>query len=491
MLNRMGWLSLATKNNHLTDLTVKTFEEVVDDCWKFITQSERISNTPSDDILQERCRLIDNFVTTVNSAIDGYMLNGVLETRKLKQSLIDTITGYSLLQAAIDDDSIIEIVGNNYRSIFVNRGGIAVPYVDPVTGEPIRFPSNNALLVVINRLLSYAHLQIDAGLHRTIGISTTPEKYRVSAIGAGAIVTNSTIVGESCSFLIRKHPTTAISPEQLIQWHSISKEAYQFLKIVAEYGGSVVIAGDTGTGKSTYLQCLCDSIPAEERTFVFEPASELKCCHYDNEGNLTNNVVQMQYNVDLQGTHATEATLSNLINVALTMSASTFVFGEIKYNDEIAVMLKGIESVSTFHCTTHASSPASVVSKFANARISSGGVSYSEAVASICDKIDVIILPVIEKVSNNNNRRKRIYSIYEVEGADFVDGRISPVFRELYRFIDDPTDEVYGGKLYQVNSISENLFHKLTYRGMPEKTKRLLNRKLDPNNPIAGTYGEG
>lgn len=64
--------------------------------------------------------------------------------------------------------------------------------------------------------------------------------------------------------------------ERLIQMDSITKEAAVFLDKLVKAGYTMLIGGGTGSGKTTFLNALSASIPADERLITIEDNAELQ-----------------------------------------------------------------------------------------------------------------------------------------------------------------------------------------------------------------------
>ena len=74
-------------------------------------------------------------------------------------------------------------------------------------------------------------------------------------------------------------PTTPITWEQIIEWGSISREAYEFLQSAIRARVNIVVAGGPGSGKTTVANRLAELIPPDERVIVVEAIYEMQVRH--------------------------------------------------------------------------------------------------------------------------------------------------------------------------------------------------------------------
>jgi Flp pilus assembly CpaF family ATPase len=64
--------------------------------------------------------------------------------------------------------------------------------------------------------------------------------------------------------------------DQLIRSGSISPEGGEILKIIGRVRCNVLISGGTGSGKTTFLNCMTNYIDTDERVITCEDAAELQ-----------------------------------------------------------------------------------------------------------------------------------------------------------------------------------------------------------------------
>jgi pilus assembly protein CpaF len=74
---------------------------------------------------------------------------------------------------------------------------------------------------------------------------------------------------------IRKFTSRNFSINDLITRQMVTAGQAERLTVAVRQGNNILIAGGTGTGKTTLLNVLADSIPEEERILIIEDTAEL------------------------------------------------------------------------------------------------------------------------------------------------------------------------------------------------------------------------
>ena len=98
-------------------------------------------------------QLIVNYVKMNPKSVDGYVdENGELQQAELLDRLRIDIVDAGVLRLALEDDTVQEIQINDFKTIYVVRGGRSELFVDD-NGKPYQFVSDEELHSVINRLI--------------------------------------------------------------------------------------------------------------------------------------------------------------------------------------------------------------------------------------------------------------------------------------------------------------------------------------------------
>src|SRR5437763_1957692 len=149
-------------------------------------------------------------------------------------------------------------------------------------------------------------------------------------------------------------PKKVLTNDELLQNETLTKAIMEFLNACVAARLNIVISGGTGSGKTTFLNCLSRFIPAYERLVTIEDTAELQI--------QLENVVRMETrpaNIESKGA----ITQRQLLMTALRMRADRILLGEARGGealDMLQAMATGAEGSMT---TVHANSPADAFSR--------------------------------------------------------------------------------------------------------------------------------
>jgi pilus assembly protein CpaF len=144
---------------------------------------------------------------------------------------------------------------------------------------------------------------------------------------------------------IRKFTSRNFGIEDLMRREMLTAEQAEILATAVRRGDNILIAGGTGTGKTTLLNVLADFIPDEERILIIEDTAEL---HIRKP-----HVVSAEAQLD---THKTSITFDDLLRSVLRHRPDRILVGEVR-GAEARTLL---DAMNTGHrgtlATIHASS---------------------------------------------------------------------------------------------------------------------------------------
>ncbi|MCD8212655.1 MAG: Flp pilus assembly complex ATPase component TadA [Campylobacter sp.] len=123
------------------------------------------------------------------------------------------------------------------------------------------------------------------------------------------------------SITIRKPSKAQYDIEDYIKNGSIDAEFAQMLKSAIQNGKNIIICGETGSGKTTFMKTLIDFIPLDERIVTIEDVEEIKFYKHKN-------FVQLFYPSEAKSSDAVNAT--SLLKSCLRMKPSRILLAEVR-----------------------------------------------------------------------------------------------------------------------------------------------------------------
>lgn len=140
---------------------------------------------------------------------------------------------------------------------------------------------------------------------------------------------------------IRKFRERPFTPGELVDNRTISIEAMALLSLLMQGDNSILIAGNTASGKTTTLNALFSFVPANERVLITEETPEINIPH--------------EHQVRLVANSNMGISLKDLVYDSLRMRPDRMIVGEVRNKEETAalfdVLLAGQArgAYATFH----------------------------------------------------------------------------------------------------------------------------------------------
>src|SRR3990170_2006252 len=262
----------------------------------------------------------------------------MVERNRLVEEILDEVFGLGPLEPLLKDPTISDILVNTHKSVYMGRQGKLIE-----TG--IRFQSDRHLRHIIEKIVSSVGRRIDESV--PLVDARLPDGSRVNAI-----IPPLAVDGPSLS--IRRFGRKVITNEEMLRNQTLSPAILEFLGACVEARFNIVISGGTGSGKTTFLNCLSRFIPEHERIVTIEDTAELQIQLED--------VVRMETRPpNIEGKGA--ITQRQLLMTALRLRCDRILLGEVRGGealDMLQAMGTGVEGSMT---TVHANSPADAFSR--------------------------------------------------------------------------------------------------------------------------------
>ncbi len=335
----------------------------------------------------------------------------IRERQELRTKLYDAIRKLDVLQELVDDPGITEIMINGKDDVFIEQNG-------QLMRSTTRFESKEKLEDLIQKIVASCNRVVNES--SPIVDARLQNGSRVNVVLA-PIALNGPIV------TIRRFPEHPITMEKLIEIGSVPEAIREYLSVLVRAGYNIFISGGTGSGKTTFLNALSDSIPQTERIITIEDNAELQIRHIPN-------IVRMEArNANVEGCQP--ITIRDLIKSSLRMRPDRIIVGEVRGSEAIDM----IQAMNTGHdgsmSTGHANSSKDMLSRLETMILMGMDLPLPAIRRQLASGIDVIV-----HLGRLRDRTRKLLEICEVTGL------VDPVTDEieilpLFRFEETGQDE--------------------------------------------------
>ncbi|MAJ01422.1 MAG: hypothetical protein CMA10_03345 [Euryarchaeota archaeon] len=155
------------------------------------------------------------------------------------------------------------------------------------------------------------------------------------------------------SFTIRKFAEETISIIQLIKWGTMSSQQAAYIWICLEYGMSVLVSGETASGKTTTLNAILPFIDHNVKIYSAEDTPEVKVRHKIWQRLVTRDAKNEESRVEM----------FDLLKAALRSRPRYIIIGEIR-GVEGATAFQAMQTGHPVIATFHASSIVKMIQRF-------------------------------------------------------------------------------------------------------------------------------
>ncbi len=354
---------------------------------------------------------------------------------QLRQEIVDEALGLGPLEDLIKDPDITEIMVNGADTIYVERNGVIEPTAK-------RFTDDRQLRLIIERIVTPLGRRIDES--SPMVDARLPDGSRVNAIIEPLAIDGSILT-------IRRFGFHRLTAEDLIANNSIPAEVVDFLRAAVQARLNCVVAGGTGSGKTTFLNVLSNFLPDRERIVTIEDAAELLL----NQSH----VVRLESrppNVEGKG----QVHIRDLFRNALRMRPDRIIIGECRGSEALDML----QAMNTGHdgslTTIHANSPRDAMSRIETMVLMGG---FDLPVRAIREQIASAIDLVVQ-ISRMRDGSRKLVAVSEVVG---MEGEVVTM-QEIVRFSQHGVDadgKVIGEFAY--TGVQPNCLRKFEEYGIP------------------------
>jgi Flp pilus assembly CpaF family ATPase len=269
------------------------------------------------------------------------------------------------LEAAIVDDAVAAVVGLGRLQVLLDDpdvGDVHVRGCEPVwvrlrdgrreEREPI-VDSDAELIDLVRRAatrLGASERRFDAG-SPDVNVQL-PDGSRLFAVME---------VSRRPSLVVRRHRYELSSLDELVVLGMLDRRTSSLLASAVRARRNLVIAGGTGTGKTTLLRALINEVPRNERIVTIEDSYELAIDRFADRHPDHDALQARPPNIEGRG----EVTLSDLARMALRMDPDRVIVGEVRGAEAFPMLLAMSQGNDGSMCTMHADSSKTALAKLA------------------------------------------------------------------------------------------------------------------------------
>ena len=270
------------------------------------------------------------------------------------------------IEHLILDTSISEVMVNGPDCIFIEKAG----FIEPIQGVHL---GEKSLMVAVKNIAR--RLGDDISESKPILDSRLPDGSRVAAVIPPCSVNGVTLT-------IRKFNARHFGVEELVQAGTLERWLANQLENYILARKNILIAGGTGSGKTTMLNVLGKFIPSDERVLLIEDTSEI---HMDQD-----NLVRFEARQSQNGLPA--ITIRDLLKASLRHRPDRIILGEIRGGEAFDLL----QLLNTGHSgslsTLHATSARQGLARFTSCVLQSGvDLPYRAIKTNVGDSVNVVV----------------------------------------------------------------------------------------------------
>ena len=310
-----------------------------------------------------------------------------------EQGFLNEIFEYATSTGAIDeffeDPQISEIMVNGPNQIFIERHGKLLLTTAKYESELQLRLALNHIINPFGRYINYKHPTVDAHLK---------DGSRINAVIPP-------VAQQGTCLSIRRFLKDKLAVQDLIDKNALTQGMADFVAVCVAARLNVIVAGNTSSGKTTFLNILARAIPDHERIVTIEDSVELQMMQ-------THKISLEARPPDYNGEG--QVTIRDLVKNSLRMRPDRIIVGEIRGGEALDML----QAMNTGHdgsmTTVHSNSPRDTLSRLETMTLMAG---FELPVLAIRKQISAALDLIIYLTRFPDGTRK-VTQISEVAGME-------------------------------------------------------------------------
>ncbi len=317
----------------------------------------------------------------------------------------------------LEDESVSEVMINGPRDIWIEVSGKLQKTEAVFEVEDDLMSGAKNIAQYVGKILNELNPRMDARL---------PDGSRVHVVLPPC-------ARNGVSIAIRRFGQFSLTMEKLIEYGSITPQAAEFINVCVHMEKNMMVAGGTGSGKTSLLNVVSTLVDPAERIIVIEDSTELQ---------LQQPHVLM---LEARGPDAKgrgRVTIGDLFRSAMRLRPDRVIIGEIRGGEALDM----IQAMTSGHggslSTTHATYPDDTLRRLETMAMMNEVAMPLQALRSqVASAINLII-----QTSRFNDGSRKLTHVTEALGLDERgEYKLYPIFEFKHRGHDPATGKILGG----------------------------------------------